>query len=382
MDQVAILSRQQSESPFSQTSDRIFVETQTARLYDESDPLLLDCGQTLAPVTVAYETYGTLNADGTNAILICHALSANAHAAGYHSPYDKAAGWWDGLIGPGKAFDTDRYFVVCPNILGSCYGTTGPTSINPRTSEPYRMSFPQITVRDMVRVQKRLLDFLGVNRLVTVSGSSLGGMQVLEWALMYPDVCESIIPISTAAQQPAWCVALNTAARVAITNDPDWRHGNYHNQPAYGLALARMIGMISYRSPQEFEQRFGRQRRNPAGDYFNFDNCFQVESYLHHQGQKLVQRFDANTYLYLTRAMDLHDVAFGRSDLKSVLASVRARVLSIGVSSDQRYPTWLQKEIARCIPGAQYAEIDSLHGHDAFLIEFEKLGSVISEFLR
>lgn len=382
MEPIAILSRGRSKSSPLRVSDRIFVETQTAQLYDETDPLRLECGQTLAPIIVAYETYGALNDQGTNAILICHALSANAHAAGYHSPSDKVAGWWDGLIGPGKAFDTERYFVVCPNILGSCYGTTGPTSVDPQTGRPYRMSFPPITVRDMVRVQKRLLDFLGVNRLVTVSGSSLGGMQVLEWALMYPDVCESIIPISTAAQQPAWCVALNTAARVAITNDPGWRSGNYHDQPTHGLALARMIGMISYRSPQEFERRFGRQRRNPAGDYFNFDNCFQVESYLRHQGQKLVQRFDANTYLYLTRAMDLHDVAYGRSDLASVLASVRARVLSIGVSSDQRYPAVLQKEIARCIPGAQYVEIDSIHGHDAFLIEFEKLGSVISEFLR
>lgn len=358
-----------------------YVETQTVQLYDETDPLLLECGRTLAPVLVAYETYGTLNEEGTNAVLICHALSADAHAAGFHSPSDRAAGWWDGLIGPGKAFDTDRYFVVCPNILGSCYGTTGPTSINPETGNAYRMSFPQVTVRDMVRVQKRLLQHLGVNRLVTISGSSLGGMQVLEWALMYPDFCESVIPISTAARQPAWCVALNTAARVAITNDPVWHDGNYRQQPAHGLALARMIGMISYRSPEEFEQRFGRQRKNPAGDYFNFDNCFQVESYLHHQGLKLVQRFDANTYLYLTRAMDLHDVAYGRGSLENVLAGVCTRVLTIGVSSDQRYPTFLQKEIARRIPGAQYAEIESIHGHDAFLIEFEKLTGVIAEFL-
>jgi homoserine O-acetyltransferase len=355
--------------------------TQTIELYDASHPLLLECGQALAPVHVAYETYGTLNEEGTNAILICHALSANAHAAGYHSPTDNSAGWWDGLIGPGKAFDTNHFFVVCPNILGSCYGTTGPTSVNPKTGEPYRMSFPQITVRDMVRVQKRLLDVLGVRRLVTVCGSSLGGMQVLEWAVMYPEFCASIIPISTAAQQPAWCIALNTAARMAITNDPAWCQGNYQQQPAHGLALARMIGMISYRSPQEFDQRFGRQRKNPAGEYFNFDNCFQVESYLHHQGQKLVQRFDANTYLYLTRAMDLHDVAYGRGRIEHVLAGVRARVLSIGVSTDQRYPTSLQKDIARWIPGARYAEIDSIHGHDAFLIELGKLGTAIARFL-
>lgn len=363
------------------TSTREFVETRFVQLYDESQPLRLECGQTLAPVTVAYETYGTLNDDGTNAVLICHALSASAHAAGRHSADDATPGWWDGVIGPGRAFDTDRYFVICPNILGSCYGTTGPTSLNPITGVPYRMTFPQITVRDMVRVQKRLLDVLGVNRLVTVIGSSLGGMQVLEWAVMYPDFCTSAMPISTAAQQPAWCIALNMAARVAITNDPAWLNGNYAHQPARGLALARMIGMISYRSPQEFEERFGRQRKHPAGDYFNFDNSFQVERYLYHQGQKLVQRFDANTYLYLTRAMDLHDVAFGRGSLVETLRSVRARVLSIGVSSDQRYPTFLQKQIAQAIPNAKYVEIDSIHGHDAFLIEFEKLGRIISEYL-
>jgi homoserine O-acetyltransferase len=359
-----------------------FVQTQSLQLYDECNPLVLECGARLAPVVVAYETYGVLNSDGTNAILVCHALSANAHAAGYHSPDDKTPGWWDGLIGPDKAFDTDRYFVICPNILGSCYGTTGPTSLNPKTGEPYRLSFPQVTVRDMVRVQKRLLDYLGVHRLVAVSGSSLGGMQVLEWGVMYPDFCESLIPISTAAQQPAWCIALNTTARTAITNDPVWCGGTYEHQPTHGLALARMIGMISYRSPQEFEIRFGRQRKNPAGDVFNFDNCFQIESYLHHQGQKLVQRFDANTYLYLTRAMDLHDVARGRGTIERTLAGVRARVLSIGVSSDQRYPTSCQEQIARLIPSAQYVEIDSIHGHDAFLIEFEKFGSAISTFLQ
>ncbi len=357
------------------------VHTETKQLYSEAEPCVLESGAILGPVTVAYETYGTLNVEGTNAILICHALSANAHAAGLSSPEDKTPGWWDGLIGPGKAFDTNKYFVVSPNILGSCYGTTGPTSVNQKTGKPYRMSFPQITVRDIVRVQKKLLDVLGVRKLVTASGSSLGGLQVLEWPLLEPGFCDSIIPISAAAQQPAWCVALNTAARAAITGDPDWQDGNYARQPEHGLALARMIGMISYRSPEEFEARFGRNRMNPAGDLYDFTNSFQVESYLQHQGQKLVERFDANTYILLTRAMDLHDITLGRGSIRAVLGSIRSRTLCIGISSDHRYPKNGQKDLARYIPGARYAEIDSVHGHDAFLIEFEKIGNRISEFL-
>ncbi|HEY5616221.1 MAG TPA: homoserine O-acetyltransferase [Bacteroidota bacterium] len=357
------------------------VETQAIQLYGEDDPLTLDCGATLAPISVVYETYGTLNGEGTNAVLICHALTANAHAAGYNFPDDKTSGWWDGLIGPGKAFDTDKYFVVSPNILGSCYGTTGPTSVNPKTGQPHRMLFPQISVRDIVRVQKRLLDVLGVNRLAAVSGSSLGGMQALEWPLLYPDFCETIIPISTAAKQPAWCLALNAAARAAITSDPDWQNGNYINQPARGLALARMIGMISYRSPQEFEERFGREQHGPDGKYYDPANVFEIERYLRHHGQKLVERFDANTYLLLARTMDLHDITLSRDTLRNTLGSIRVRTLSIGVSSDQRYHPAEQKEIARHIPNARYAEINSIHGHDAFLIEFEKIGRVISEFL-
>ncbi|MCI0706676.1 MAG: homoserine O-acetyltransferase [Ignavibacteriae bacterium] len=386
MTQIATLSRRSGAPKGTGTSPSPlptskFVQTKAIRLYDKTSPLKLESGATLTHVSVAYETFGTLNDEGTNAILICHALTANAHAAGYNSPEDKSPGWWDGLIGPGRAFDTDKYFVVCPNILGSCYGTTGPASINPQTGRPYRMSFPTITVRDIVRVQKRLLDVLGVNRLATVSGSSLGGMQVLEWPLLYPDFCETIIPISTAAKQSAWCLALNAAARAAITSDPDWNNGNYTQQPAHGMALARMIGMISYRSPQEFTERFGREQKHPEAGYFDPANIFQIESYLRHHGEKLAERFDANTYLVLARAMDLHDVAYGRDTLLRTLGSIRARTLSIGISTDQRYHSAEQKEIARLISGARYAEIDSIHGHDAFLIEFEKIGRVISEFL-
>jgi homoserine O-acetyltransferase len=351
-----------------QELDQQLVRTQCVELFNYRNPLVLESEAELAPVRVAYETYGRLNEDGTNAILICHALTANAHAAGKHSAIEKISGWWDPLIGPGRTFDTDRYFVVCPNILGSCYGTTGPASLNPSTGELYRLEFPQFTVRDIVTVQKKLLDFLGVRQLVTISGSSLGGMQVLEWPLIFPEFCKSIIPISTAARQTAWCIALNIAARTAIINDPDWNHGDYERQPANGLSLARMIGMISYRSGAEFEQRFGHDHN-------------QIESYLRYQGEKLVSRFDANTYLYLTRAMDFHDITRGRDDLPSVLAQIDCPVCCIGFSSDVRYPVSYQAEIVKHIPNAELHILDSIHGHDSFLIEFEAMTGVIQDFM-
>lgn len=344
--------------------------TQSSTLFTQTDPLLLDCGKKLAPVTVAYETYGTLNSTGTNAVLVCHALTGSAHAASYQGGVQSEPGWWDPLIGPGRVFDTRKYFVVCSNVLGSRYGTTGPTSADPATGTPYGAGFPPITIRDMVRVQRRLLDALGVNRLVTVIGSSLGGMQALEWALLYPEFCDTIIPVSVSARQPAWCIALNSAARAAI-----------HNDPVKGLSVARMIGMISYRSAAEMEERFGRCKQHPARSRFDPENPFEVESYLAYQGVKLVQRFDAQTYLCLTRAMDLHDITWHRGDLCDVLRSVKPKTLCLGVSTDVRYPVSLQKELARHIPRAQYAEIDSIHGHDAFLIEFDALTSFLSEFL-
>ena len=356
------------------------VETKSVELFG-TRPLSLDCGRTLAPVTVAYETYGELNEDRTNAVLICHALTANAHAASTHASDGKEPGWWDGLIGPGKALDTDRFFAVCPNILGSCYGTTGPRSIDPATNRPYRLTLPTITVRDIVRVQKEFLDILGVRKLTAVIGSSLGGMQVLEWGILFPEFCTSIIPISTSAKQSAWCIGLNSAVRAAITGDPRWDGGNYDEQPAVGLSVARMIGMLSYRTPRELEERFGRNRQHEGGDVFDLENEFQIESYLRHQGKKLADRFDANTYLYLSRAMDLHDVTLGRGSLKRALGSISSPALCVGVSSDIRYPTHEQKELVRYIPNARYAEIDSIHGHDAFLIEFGQLNELVREFL-
>ena len=266
-------------------TEKPLVRTQTMTVFDR-DPFLMEVGARIGPVQVAYETYGTLNAAGDNAILICHALTGSAHAAWYNGPEEKGPGWWDPLVGPGRAFDTDRYFVVCTNVLGGCYGTTGPTSIDPATGKPYRMRFPQMSIRDMVRVQKAALDALGVRSLVTIAGGSMGGMQVLEWAVMYPEVVRSIMPVATAGRHSAWCVALHEAQRQAILLDPDFQGGDYERPPARGLGIARTVAMISYRSDAEYAARFKRDRLRP-GSHFDRDNLFQVESYLRYPGQNL-----------------------------------------------------------------------------------------------
>ncbi|MHB1050042.1 MAG: homoserine O-acetyltransferase MetX [Bacteroidota bacterium] len=371
----------------SQTSANHKVKTQSVTLFDAKNPLLMDIGVSLSPVVVAYETYGTLNAEGKNAVLICHALTGSAHAAGLSSDDPKSIGWWDSFIGDGKPIDTTKYFVICSNILGGCYGTTGPMSINPQTERPYGLTFPQMTVRDMVRVQKALLEYLKVKRLRTVIGGSLGGMQVLEWAIMYPKMVETIIPIATSARHSAWSIGFNDLGRQAIMNDPDWRNGEYyeHGQPKKGLSLARQIAMISYRSEREFAQRFGREKRTPTGndplERYDEQNLFQVESYLRYQGKKLVDRFDANTYLKISRTMDLHDVTIDRGSLEEVLGAISMPTLNIGIDSDILYPAVEQREIARKIPGAEYREITSPYGHDAFLIEYEQMERFVSSFL-
>ena len=363
-----------------------FVTTRSAELFSAEHPFTFECGRTLNSVTVAYETYGTLNAAKDNAILVCHALTGSAHAAGYSSADASSAGWWHTFIGEGKPIDTSKYFVVSSNFLGGCYGTTGSSSIDPATGKPYGLSFPQMTVRDMVTVQHELLRSLGVDSLTTVIGGSLGGMQVLEWAVMFPEMVRSIIPIATSAQHSPWAVALNDMARQAITNDPAWKNGEYYStgQPHHGLSLARQIAMLTYRSGAEFAQRFGRDRRSDAGksaDRFDAQNIFQVESYLRHQGEKLVARFDANTYLQITRAMDLHDIAWGRGSVNDVLRTIACPALCIGIDSDVLYPASEQQEIAGAIPSAHYREISSPYGHDAFLIEFDQMAAPVREFL-
>jgi homoserine O-acetyltransferase len=352
-----------------------FTSTQSAVLYTPERPLVMEDGRTLSPVTVAFETYGALNPSGDNAVLVCHALTGSAHAGGFASGDPRSAGWWEPLIGDGRALDTSRYFVVCSNFLGSCYGTTGPASLDPSTGRRYGPDFPQMTVRDMVRVQKALLDRLGVKALTTVLGGSLGGMQVLEWGAMYPEFVRSMVPIATAAHHSPWCIGLNDIARQAIMNDPAWRGGRYEpaEQPRAGLSLARQVAMMSYRSDVSFLARFGRERSG-AG-------LFQIESYLRYQGDKLVNRFDANTYIAITRAMDLHDVGAGRGTARDVLGALRMPALCIGISSDVLYPVHEQKTIAGMLPHSTYREIASPYGHDAFLIEYDQLTAYVREFL-
>jgi len=382
------------------TLEKISARTQFVNLFNDEHPFHLESGETLSEVDVAYQTYGELNSSGTNAILVCHALTGNAHAAGRineeevenSKPYEflfkynkmnlHKAGWWDSLIGPGKVFDTEKYFVICSNFLGGCYGTTGPTSLNKKTDQPYRTSFPQYSVRDMVKVQKELLDTLVVKELVTVAGGSLGGMQALEWAIMFPDFVKSVVPIATAAQHSAWAIGFNTLAREIIINDPGWQNGNYSKQPQ-ALSSARIAAMISYRAPDDFNRKFGREIDPDSDrDKNHFGSQFQIENYLLYQGEKLVKRFDANTYLYITNAMDTHDVAAQRGTLENVLGKISAPCLNLGISSDILYPPGEQEIIASLIPNAEYQEIDSPFGHDAFLIEFEQVNNFISDFFR
>lgn len=368
-------------------------ETKFAEFFSEINPFVLDNGEKIGKVRVAFQTYGELNSEGTNAILICHALTGNSHAAGilineesdrnskpdllkkYSQMYKGKSGWWDPLIGPGKVFDTTKYFVICPNILGSCYGTTGPVSINQESNKPFQADFPGITVRDIVKLQKILIDYLGISKIKTVTGGSLGGMQALEWGVMYPDLVESIIPIGTSAKHSAWAIGLGEAGRLAIKNDPDWQKGFYMKQPERGLSLARQIAMISYRSFASFEKKFGREKEK------NMD-MFQVVNYLDYQGKKLVKRFDANTYLLLTDTMDRHDISLNRDSVENVLREIKPKTLAIGISSDILYPTVEQKFLVDQIPNAKYAEIKSDFGHDAFLIEYDQLNKIIGEFLR
>ncbi|HEY9165407.1 MAG TPA: homoserine O-acetyltransferase [Candidatus Kryptonia bacterium] len=368
-----------------ETLSKTIVKTQKVRLYTEAEPFHFERGDELGPVDVAFETYGELNSSGTNCILICHALTGNAHVAFYNSDEDKVPGWWDSIIGPGKSIDSSKYFVVCSNVIGGCYGTTGSSTLDPKTLKEYGNAFPPGTIRDMVRVQKRLLDWLGVKKVQLVIGGSMGGMQAIEWAVSFPEMVERVAPIATGASHTAWGIALNEVARQAIFNDPAYRNGNYYafGQPSRGLALARMIAMISYRSPESFTLRFQRERlsEDNGANFFDVKNIYQVESYLHYQGVKLVERFDANTYIYISRAMDMHDVARDRGELRDVLRGIKCRTLCIGITSDVLYPAEEQRGLAAMIPGARYAEIRSIHGHDAFLIEFDQLNRIITDFL-
>ncbi len=348
----------------------------------------LDSGRRFGPITLAYETYGELDVARSNAILIDHALTGDAHCAS-HGPDDGEEGWWEPLVGPGRVFDTNRYFVICSNVLGGCQGSTGPASYDPQSGQPYGGRFPVITIRDMVRAQRELIGHLGIERLHCITGGSMGGAQVLTWAVEYPDMTEGIIPIAMPGRASAQSIAYNEVGRRAIVTDPAWLGGDYYGTPGpvQGLATARMLGMITYQSDESMMMKFGRDVMN-AGfqDLFDFRTQFQVESYLHYQGQKLVDRFDANTYLYLTRAIDLFDLGLGYPSYEAALGRISCPVQVIGVSSDILYPTWQQKEIVDILQAqgkaVRYTEITSIFGHDGFLIEFEKMVPMLEEFLR
>jgi homoserine O-acetyltransferase/O-succinyltransferase len=363
------------------------VETKTIRIIEASEPLKLQCGKSLAPIDVAYETYGTLNAAGDNAIFICHALSGNAHVAGLNSPDDKKPGWWDIMVGPGKGIDTNKYFVICSNFLGGCSGTTGPSSINSATGQPYGLDFPIITIADMVKVQKLLCDKLGIKQLLAVIGGSMGGMQVLKWAIEYPDFVRSAIPIATTTHLSAQSIAFDAVGRNAILADPNFANGQYHDKqvPAEGLGIARMIGHITYLSEESMRQKFGRELRTADEYRYDFNSEFSVETYLDYQGQAFVERFDANSYLYITKAMDYFDLEKYYGSLKDAFARITSRFLIVSFSSDWLFTPAQSEDIVNALAvngkDVSYCNIKSPYGHDAFLLEPETLGTLISGFL-
>jgi homoserine O-acetyltransferase len=349
----------------------------------------LESGAHLGPVTIAYETYGTLAPDRRNAILVLHALSGDAHAAGVHSTEDEKPGWWDCMVGPGKGIDTDRFFVVCSNIIGSCLGSTGPSSINPATGRPYALDFPVVTIGDMVAAQKALIDHLGIDRLLCVIGGSIGGMQVLEWTLRYPERVAAAIPLATTMRHSALAIAFNEVARQSIMADPNWNHGDYYGReaPALGLAVARMIGHITYLSDESMRLKFGRRLQDKSDFSFNFDADFQVESYLRYQGRKFVDRFDANSFLYITKAADYYDLGkqHGAGSAVRAFARAVAKFLVISFTSDWLYPTYQAREIVKALKKSgrdvSFCEIEAEWGHDAFLIPSDRLKTLIHGFL-
>jgi homoserine O-acetyltransferase/O-succinyltransferase len=345
--------------------------------------LLLECGQRLGPITLAYETYGQLNENRSNGLLVEHTLTSDAHAAGFQKG-DKRPGWWNEMIGPGKAFDTDHYFVICANVIGGCKGSTGPSSLTPATGKPYGLDFPVITVKDMVAAQKQLIDYLGISRLLCVAGGSMGGMQVLQWVASYPEMVRACIPIATAWKQSPQQLAFAEVGRQAIMKDPNWNGGNYYDgqRPESGLSVARMLGHITYMSEISMEEKFSRNLR--GSDYsFTFDVDFEVEGYLNYNGAHFVNRFDANSYLYITRALNYYDVSGDK--LIPPGRQIATSFLVISFLSDWLYPSWQSKELVQFLMSRQqdttYCEIKSTYGHDAFLLEFEEETRLITHFL-
>ncbi len=358
-------------------------------LAEPPDEMALECGERLGPITLAYETYGTLNSDKNNAVLILHALSGDAHVAGYHSEANQKPGWWDSMVGPGKGIDTDSYFVICSNIIGSCMGSTGPCTLNPKTVMPYGLEFPVVTIGDMVKAQKALVDSLGIKQLLAAVGGSVGGMQVLEWCVRYPDMVAAAIPLATTTRHSALAIAFNEVARQAIMSDPNWNNGDYYfgPRPETGLAVARMIGHVTYLSDESMRLKFGRRLQDKSDFSFNFNPEFQVESYLRHQGKRFVERFDANAFLFITKAADYFDLAeqHGDGSMVEAFSKMAARFLIISFTSDWLYPTYQSREMVKAIKktgrDVSFLEIEAEWGHDAFLIPNPRLSGIIGGFL-
>ncbi len=365
------------------------VEKRYFTFAEPPNEMVLDSKARLGPITLAYETYGTLDENKSNVVLVLHALTGDSHAAGYYSENDDKPGWWDNMIGPGKGIDTDKYFVVCSNVLGGCMGSTGPASINPKTGEPYGMRFPFVTIADMVRAQKALMDHLGIEKILSMTGGSMGGMQVLQWTIQYPEMVRSAMPLATTMRHSALAIAFNEVARQAIITDPNWNDGDYYKEkkPDLGLSVARMIGHITYLSDEALRRKFGRRLQDKEDFSFNFEADFQIESYLRYQGAKFVERFDANSFLYITKAADYFDLT-GRDDGDSgilAFSSAYARFMVVSFTSDWLYPTYQSRDMVKAMKksglNVSFCEIEAEWGHDAFLIANPRLTNLVNGFL-
>jgi len=379
---------QPGEQPEDLSQSVGLVERKYVRLFDGADKLNLECGRSLGPIDVAYETYGQLNEKKDNAILITHALSGDAHVAGRPKKDDRKPGWWDNMVGPGKPFDTSLYFVICSNCLGGCMGTTGPSSLDPQTGRPYGLSFPMITISDMVEVQQALLDYLGIEKLLAVAGGSMGGMQVLDWAIRYPQRVAAAIPIATTSRLSAQGIAFDAVGRNAILTDQQFQEGMYYQSgkyPSAGLAVARMVGHITYLSEEAMHAKFGRRLQRSEDYQYEFSNEFSVESYLDHQGSSFVDRFDANTYLYFSKAMDYFDLPRQYGDLDQAMSLTQCRFLVLSYHSDWLFPPRQSQDLVDALMAQNkevtYCNINCPFGHDSFLLETEIQGSLLRGFL-